>query len=70
MDSEIFSRDKNIAFAVIKEFFAKYIQDDYSSGKLSDMLSVDINNLFYRIKNQSEVNRDDINTIKSSQVTD
>lgn len=51
-NSGIFTKDKNIAFATIKEFFVKHLPDKITSERLSDMLSEDVNNMFYIVKNQ------------------
>ena len=39
LNSGIFARDKNIAFALIKEFFVKHANEKITTEKLSDMLS-------------------------------
>jgi hypothetical protein len=66
LDNGFFNRDKNIAFAVIKEFFVKYKPEDLSSGKLSNMLSEDINNLFFHVKNMSEKNKEAITKLTNA----
>ena len=56
LNSNIFTRDKNIAFAFLKEFFIKYSTDKLTNEHVSDMLSTDMNNLFHVVRHQSEKN--------------
>lgn len=50
LNSQVFTKDKNIAFATLKEFFIKYGGEKMTNSKLSDMLSQDVNNLFFTVK--------------------
>lgn len=57
-----------MAFATIKEFFVKYSNEDLNGRKLSEMLSEDVNNMFFDVKFVTQKNKDAIAHIKGSQI--
>ena len=56
LNSGIFDKEKNIAFAFMKEFFIKYSGDQMTNAKISDLLSTDVNNMFQHVVHRNEVN--------------
>ena len=50
LNNGIFDPKKNVAFALIKEFFVKYAAEEITSERLSEMLTEDCNNMFHSIR--------------------
>ena len=50
LNDEIFAKDKNIAYSLIKEFFVKYSHEEITSEKMSNMLTEDCNNMFSSVR--------------------
>ena len=67
LNSGVFSEDKNIAFAFLKEFFIKYEKEEMTNATLSNLLSEDVNNLFEKVRHQTEVNSEAIKFLKQNQ---
>ena len=64
LNSGVFSEDKNIAFAFLKEFFLKYEKEEMTNANLSHLLTEDVNNLFEQVKHQTEKNSEAIKFLK------
>ena len=67
LNSGVFTEDKNIAFAFLKEFFIKYEKEEMTNAALSNLLSEDVNNLFEQVRHQTEKNSEAIKYLKSVQ---
>ena len=64
MNSKLFQKKKNIAFAFIKEYFVKHSPDEISNERLSEMLSDDCNNIFKTLRRRTDSNYEEITKVK------
>ena len=56
LQTQIFSPRKNMAFALIKEFFAKFETDQMTDEHLSNLLNEDFNNMFKSVNKANAKN--------------
>ena len=70
LNSGVFAKNKNVAFAMIKEFFVKHAAEEITSERLSDMLSDDCNSMFSNIKHRTEKNYEALTQVRQGRMTD
>ena len=49
LNSNIFPKDKNIAFAFLKDFFIKYDHGNLTNERVSDALTTDVTNMMQHL---------------------